>query len=254
MRTMHQEDVDTLEGMSDLIETAIHEKKQLKKKHEQQRKEELQEKKKELKQQLRVSTRSSETSSFMVIPDDSPKAAEVHSQNLTNRKKKQPENSEEDLSQLCYCGMPVRMYISRQAGLNFERRFVRCPKTPGGNQCHFFQWIEKPKSEQYKDMTSRSEDRGNPSPSPVRKTGKNKKKSSKQSSSDNSEGESTQADNRPSSSSARVPGTSCQHYWNRRGTNAYQKVKTCRLCGEKNVTIFKTGEVRRTWVDPAGVQ
>ena len=46
----------------------------------------------------------------------------------------------------------------------------------------------------------------------------------------------------------------CQHQWNRRGTNAYIKMKTCHLCGLQETFRYKDGLKTTNHVDVSKIK
>lgn len=169
MKTARTEEIESLEEMSDLVQVAIEGKKEKIHQQAMQVKKEKMERRNKLKSQIQGTSRASTetTQSFLLIPD-SPKAAQLRAEHLsqisqTSRRAEpkppvsQPiftEEDELDLSQQCYCGLQVVSYICRQKGLNYGRRFLRCPQTPGSHaQCHYFIWTEPPKNQQYEAMS-----------------------------------------------------------------------------------------------------
>ena len=53
----------------------------------------------------------------------------------------------------CYCGLKPVKYTCRKQGINYLRQFYRCQKEPQSlHQCHFFQWIQETKGEEYERM------------------------------------------------------------------------------------------------------
>jgi hypothetical protein len=277
MKTARTEEIESLEEMSDLVQVAIEGKKETIHQQAMQVKKEKMERRNKLKSQIQGTSRASTetTQSFLLIPD-SPKAAQLRAEHLsqisqTSRRAEpkppvsQPiftEEDELDLSQQCYCGLQVVSYICRQKGLNYGRRFLRCPQTPGSHaQCHYFIWTEPPKNQQYEAMshsaTSPSKlgvGSGHQSDKKVKSSPKHKKKTSKKhsSSSSSSDVEIQGVQDRAASSTNRGP--SCQHVWNRRGTNPHQEQKTCKLCGVRQVHVYKTGEIIHSRVDPSKIK
>ena len=46
----------------------------------------------------------------------------------------------------------------------------------------------------------------------------------------------------------------CHHQWNKRGTNAHIKMKTCTLCGLQEITQRKTDVVTQRWINPSSLK
>jgi hypothetical protein len=46
-----------------------------------------------------------------------------------------------------------------------------------------------------------------------------------------------------------APPRECNHQWNKRGTNAYQKMRTCTQGGLQEITIYKNNQTTQRWVD-----
>ena len=95
---------------------------------------------------------------------------------------------------------------------------------------------------------------GHQSDKKVKSSPKHKKKASKKhsSSSSSSDVEIQGVQDRAASSTNRGP--SCQRVWNRRGTNPHQEQKTCKLCGVRQVHVYKTGEIIHSRVDPSKIK
>jgi hypothetical protein len=266
MQTSHAEELESLEEMSDLVQVAVMEKKEQMKTQANLKKQDKAERRNKLQKQLRGQGYAhSETSqSFILIPD-SPKAVTLRMENMMSQSvPANMKNQELDLHQLCFCGLPCKTYTCRQQGANYGRTFLRCPQTPNTPaQCHFFMWLESTKGLQYETLSNPRSQSGAASSKHGKEHGMSSSHHSKSSSKDKKKKKSRKPSTSSSSSSSSVParrdhaassldhGPSCHHQWSRRGTNSHQEMKTCKHCGERQVLIYKTGEVTRTWVDPA---
>lgn len=154
----------------------------------------------------------------------------------------------------CFCGLEPVLLTCRKEGMNFMRRFYRCPKNPNdGNQCQFFQWIEDTKAEEYEKLYAHS----------ASSTKSKKSKNTKKQSESTSESESSDYDRKgkgvkssPKShrtNSTRVTSmadlANCEHQWNRRGTNDRQSMRTCHRCGLEEKIRYKDGKLTQRWID-----
>eukprot|EP00435_Cladocopium_sp_Y103_P024498 s58_g6.t1 len=154
----------------------------------------------------------------------------------------------------CYCGLKPVKYTCRKQGHNYLRQFYRCPKEPQSqHQCHFFQWIQETKGEEYERIYASSPT--------IKKHQDTSKKSEKHSVIDLSSCEEPeeispgqfqhhQVRGSPRGSTSPPPrAPTCPHQWNRRGTNAYIKMRTCMLCGLQEITNRRNEAVTQRWVD-----
>jgi hypothetical protein len=278
VKTAKSEDLEVLEEMSDLFQVAISEKrhqiqqdKAWKEAAKKERRTKLQEHMRGTRSNLESSSAPTEMS-FAVVSDPSEQVSrKSHSKKnkdmvLSNQMMLQDiTTAQPDLNQLCYCGHQVVTYTCRKMGLNFGRRFLRCPQKPGSvSQRQFFQWIEPTKAESHAKMFSPCQDHGYPSKSHHEEKDhrhhRAHQRRSKRDSSSSSEvfSMSPKASRRRSqargSQESHSPGNSCPHSWNRRGTNPHQEMKTCKLCGERVVHVYKTGEIIRSHVDPSSIK
>lgn len=172
----------------------------------------------------------------------------------------QPSSSSQDhrghapRTQQCYCGLTPVKYTCRKQGNNYMRQFYRCPREPQSqNQCHYFyfQWIQETKGEEYERMYASSQGSRKHPTTPT--------KSSVHYVEDFSScGEQEEASVSPLNRAAkRSPKTSrsppppvCQHHWNRRGTNAHVKIRTCDKCGlQESCRRDKEHQVDQRYVD-----
>lgn len=155
---------------------------------------------------------------------------------------------EPNMMEMCFCGMVPTEYTCYKQGPNWMRRFLRCPKSRGA-QCRYFMWLEEEKANGYQQLPPRSQQVQKPSsalevPVPGTTSSSDSEQSFK---SDNSsvKGVPTSAVRRtghPESSSSQR----CDHQWSRRGTNSHVKMKTCKICGLRETTHLKTGQVTRS--------
>ena len=144
-----------------------------------------------------------------------------------------------DGSRKCFCGMDAKFHVSRVVGVNFGRRFQRCPKATG-MQCGFFLWIEPPfvwKKITFEDMAI---------PAGDEQTGYQKDPAAKGSpeSSKHSPLVSNQAlveDSMPK----HLPTVAqqCTHFWDRTGTNGSEERMTCNRCGLRFRRNKKTDKI-----------
>lgn len=184
----------------------------------------------------RTSKSSRSTGSFEWISQASGSSTAPAKSRSSRRDKKVEMNSPtssptpSNLQETCYCGLPVVELICRKEGPNFQRKSLRCPRIHHPNQCEYFMWIESTKAKQYQRMNHdpRAEDHGASMQHKSKHKGA-KKRYETSSSEESSSSEGTHAPG-PRQSGAqpshRAPHQECSHQWNRRGTNAYQRVKT----------------------------
>eukprot|EP00435_Cladocopium_sp_Y103_P021732 s1406_g5.t1 len=154
----------------------------------------------------------------------------------------------------CYCGMEPVLLTCRKEGLNFMRRFYRCPKEPNsGKQCDFFQWIEMTKAEEYEKLYAQS---ASTERSKKSKSTKKPSETSSESESSSSDGRDVELKSAPKkstrsgskkSTTASIP--ECDHHWNRQGTNPHQSMRTCHKCGLQEKTRYRDGKFTQQWVD-----
>ena len=145
----------------------------------------------------------------------------------------------EDGLRKCFCGMDAKSHVSRVVGVNFGRRFQRCPKAIG-MQCGFFLWSEPPfvwKKITFEDMTTTGRDK---------QKGYQKDPAAKGSpeSSTHSPLVSNQAlveDSMPK----HLPTVAqqCTHFWDRTGTNGSEERMTCNQCGLRFRRNKKTNKI-----------
>lgn len=72
--------------------------------------------------------------------------------------------------------------------------------------------------------------------------------SSSEGSSTEEESDAPEPRTRGAQSSKGTPPKERPHEWNRRGTNAYQRMKTCQLCGLREIFKYKDQQTIRSWV------
>jgi hypothetical protein len=158
----------------------------------------------------------------------------------------------------CYCGMKPVKDTCRKQGLNYLRQFYRCPQEPNSQkQCHFFQWIRETKSEEYERLYTTS-----PSNQKQPHTSKKFDKHYVEELSSCEEPEAIspspihrQVRGSPRGSTSPPPRPQeCHHQWNKRGTNAHIKMKTCTLCGLQEITQRKTDVITQRWVNPSSLK
>lgn len=180
---------------------------------------------------------STSVGSFEVISEVSP------------RSRKSKSTSSNQMTKMCFCGLTPNLLVCRKEGPNFMRRFYRCPKPyQHQTQCDYFAWTEDTKAEEYEKLYTQSVSMGTPT---LQKTTKKKSKQVSETESATSSGDDVDLNRSPTSASPKTPPRPqrCQHEWNRRGTNAYVKVKTCHLCGLKETFRYKDGAQTTTYVD-----
>lgn len=131
----------------------------------------------------------------------------------------------------CYCNKTVELHVTRKQGANFGRKFLRCP-APRGHQCDYFMWIEEPKDQQFETMMN-----------PKMERPKEPEKVPIYSSSSSSTSEEVSSEDNQEFT------TSCNHQWNRKGSNHIQKRQTCVLCGLREVKVIATGEKKISYVN-----
>ena len=154
----------------------------------------------------------------------------------------------------CFCGLEPALLTCRKEGMNFMRRFYRCPKNPNdGSQCQFFQWIESTKSEEYEKLYAASA-----SSNKSKKSKNTKKRSESTSDSESSECDRKGKVMKDSPKSHRTTSTkvtsmadlaNCDHQWNRRGTNDRQSMRTCHRCGLEEKIRYRDGKLTQRWID-----
>eukprot|EP00435_Cladocopium_sp_Y103_P033954 s639_g8.t1 len=164
------------------------------------------------------------------------------------------QHSQEVMNRMCFCGLTPQLLTCRKEGPNFMRRFYRCPKPyQHQTQCEYFAWTEDTKAEEYEKMYYQ-----NASMDKALKSKSTKKKSRAASSteSNTSDGEDLDLARSPASSSPKTPirQNMCQHEWNRRGTNAYCKIKTCHRCGRQEILKHKDGTLTVKYVDVSNLK
>lgn len=260
VKTANTEEAEVLEEMSEMMQLTISESQQWKQQQEEKKKKERAERRKNLTQMLKSDTSTvASDGSFLKVGEDPV---------VRKGKLKDPTSvAEASSTPLCYCGLETVEYVCRQAGINYLRRFRRCPRKPSTPaQCHFFMWLEATKSEQFEDMTEltpkaaeiRMEARGsqssrNPSSPKEPRKGHKKKKSRKPSTSSSSSEEAALSSPKGNANSSQEVhrGERCQHHWSKRGANAHQEMKTCKICGERQIYKYRTMETIKTYVDPS---
>eukprot|EP00435_Cladocopium_sp_Y103_P056991 s251_g19.t1 len=155
---------------------------------------------------------------------------------------------------LCFCGLKPIKYTCRKQGHNYMREFYRCPKEPQSvGQCHYFQWLQETKGEEYERMYACSQG--------SKKQPNMAVKSKKPYEDDFSScGEPEPASASPPPRQPRgspktsiypppPPQMECNHEWNRRGSNAHIKMKTCHKCGFQETLRYKDNHVTQCYVD-----
>ncbi|CAL1172305.1 unnamed protein product, partial [Cladocopium goreaui] len=243
MKVADMEEVDTLQEMMNhmVIE---------KKRHEKGMKESWMETPCYPKSKDRRSQKTSTTGNFSVI------SAENLDRLMTQSPRHQgPSSSSQSVRsqssiELCYCGLKPVRYTCRKQGLNYMRQFYRCPKEPQSiHQCHYFQWIQETKGEEYERIYASSQGSRQPTGTPVRsrKHYEEGYASYGEPDVDSSPGQSQVI--RSPTRSPPAPPRECNHQWNKRGTNAYQKMRTCMHCGLQEITIYKNNQTTQRWVD-----
>ena len=112
------------------------------------------------------------------------------------------------------------------------------------------QWIEDTKAQEYERMYHQ---RATLERSPNHKNTKSTSSRPLEIDSSSSGTEEPMVRQSPSSS-PKIKGSKrgghCHHDWNHRGSNAYQKMRTCRLCGLQEVTKFKDQITVQRWAEP----
>eukprot|EP00435_Cladocopium_sp_Y103_P039817 s170_g10.t1 len=187
---------------------------------------------------------------------------EVISENSSmSRKTKAASSSQSsavEISQrMCFCGLTPNLLVCRKEGPNFQRKFYRCPKPYQHQaQCDYFAWAESTKAEEYEKMYHHQ----NASMEMQQKPKSTKKKSKHVSEAEyvTSGDEDSELAQSPvtSSPSPKTPPRPrmCQHEWNRRGTNAYVKMKTCHLCGLQETFRYRDGVKTTTTIDVSNLK
>lgn len=258
-----KEPIEALEEVNDLMQTAIQERESQIERKKLEKQATKRTHQKEIIQQIRQSsTATTSEMSFVVVDQESLTEENLRKLKKENKSKHHREDqpSEASLDRKCYCGLMVVEYTCRQEGVNFGRRFLRCPRTPASaEQCHYFKWIESTKSSQGEQMgIDRAWEEDGKSSHQVKHVKARDPPRLRLSSSSSSEHVSTPKVNKKKntarSSQEIHRGEPCSHVWSRRGTNVHQEMKTCKLCGERQVLKHKTGELIRTWVEPGSMK
>jgi hypothetical protein len=154
----------------------------------------------------------------------------------------------------CFCGLTPQLLTCRKEGANFMKRFYRCPKPyQHQTQCEFFAWTEDTKAEEYEKLNHQSVSSEKP---PKSKNTKKKSKPASDTESSASSGSEVDLSPSPTRSSPKTPTRipACQHEWNRRGTNAHVKVKTCHRCGLQEMFRYRDGQKTTKYVDVSNLK
>eukprot|EP00435_Cladocopium_sp_Y103_P022323 s3407_g5.t1 len=161
--------------------------------------------------------------------------------------------NQEVMGRVCFCGMTPQLLTCRKEGPNFMRRFYRCPKPyQHQTQCEYFQWTEDTKAEEYEKLYYQS---ASMEPAVKSKHAKKKSKAASSTESDTSNGDDLDLARSPGSSpKTPIRQTMCQHEWNRRGTNAYVRMKTCVKCGRQEIQKYKDGMITIKQVDVSSMK
>jgi hypothetical protein len=241
---MRVADVEEMEVMQDLMCNMVTEKKQLEKGHKY--------KKPSSKESVGSFELISECSTAPSRQKDKGRRSQASQPSAaTSSYNVDPSSTAFHLDQSCFCGLIPIQYTSRKEGRNFMRLFLRCPKQPeSGSQCEFFQWIEDTKAQEYERMYHQ---RATLERSPKHKNTKSTSSRPLEIDSSSSGTEEPMVRQSPSSS-PKIKGSKrgghCHHDWNNRGSNAYQKMRTCRLCGLQEVTKYKDQITVQRWAEP----
>jgi hypothetical protein len=251
MRVADMEEVDTLQSV---VQQMVLEKRQQEKGHKGLTKENMQ-----MHKDFKPSSRkkSNSTGSFSVVTAETLDTLMSHqSRDMIHPRatssNRQVKPSDLNIDQ-CYCGLKPVKYTCRKQGINYLRQFLRCPKEPQSpSQCHFFLWLQETKGEEYERMyatSPKAKKQPNISPKSVLHS------TEELTSCEEVEEISPNAQHRrvrgsPRSSDSPPTRTrNCQHQWNKRGTNAHIKMRTCTLCGLQEITNRKTEMVEQRRVD-----
>jgi len=242
---MRVADVEEMEIMQDLMSNMVTEKKQVEKGYKS--------KKKSSKESVESFELISECSTAPSRQKDKGRRSQVSQMSAgTSSSSVDPRSNAFHLDQSCFCGLMPIQYTCRKEGRNFMRQFLRCPKQPeSGSQCKFFQWIEDTKAQEYKRMYHQ---RATLERSPKHKNTKSMSSRPLEIDSSSSGTEEPVARQSPPAVHkirGSKQGGHCHHDWNHRGSNAYQKMRTCRLCGLQEVTKFKDQMTVQRWAEPS---
>eukprot|EP00435_Cladocopium_sp_Y103_P026844 s2890_g6.t1 len=248
---MRVAEIEEMEVLQDLMENMIQEKKNMEKgKH------------------VKKSQKASSTGSFELISAGSEVSWMGHQKQRHHQTDRGASSSSQmtgyphhqDRDRRCFCGLEPVLLTCRKEGMNFMRRFYRCPKSPNsGSQCQFFQWTEDTKAEEYEKLYASQN---------ASSTKSKKSKSTKKQSESTSESESSDCDRRGkglkgSPTSRKSPKhkpmsmadlAGCNHQWNRRGTNDHQSMRTCTLCGLEEKVRYRDGKLTQRWVDVSNMK
>eukprot|EP00435_Cladocopium_sp_Y103_P069875 s367_g34.t1 len=226
-------DPEEMDVIHDLVSSIVQEKKSMEKGKIRKSSKEV--------QRVPASKASTSVGSFEVISEHSHVSRKDRA--ASSSKDLQPELP----IRMCFCGLTPQLLTCRKEGPNFMRRFYRCPKPYQHQtlQCEYFAWTEDTKAEKLYHQSATLEKPKKSKPT------KMKSKVVSETEPTNSDEDDMGLAQSPSSASPKTPVRipRCQHDWNRRGTNAHVKIKTCNLCGRRETLRYKDNQMTVSYVD-----